>query len=136
MANEWVCLTNPTSFGTGTVADANALTKGTLMVIGSDPNTIVAATGTVADIPVGVCMQDKVANDGTTSVSVALNGDWDVIANGSIALGELVIPGAVANYVVTAPISGSLSNIGFSRILGKCLETASNLEQVRIRLML
>jgi hypothetical protein len=115
----------------GTVADGTALTRGTLMVLSADPNTIVAHSA-ANEIPVGILLQDKAANDGTTRVAVALDGDWDMVADGSVTLGQLVVPGAAVNDVKGINDT-MISNKFINQIVGICLETASDNEVVRVR---
>jgi hypothetical protein len=135
MASEWNCLKNYTRTKSVTVADANAIAKGTLLILSSDPNTATVHGTDVGSIPIGVTLEDKVASDGKTSMSVALDGEWDVVANGAIVLGYPVICGAVANTV--KQVHQSMISLEYIRcIMGTCMETASDTERVRIGLNL
>ena len=78
MANEAICYITPTRFSRVTVADANALTKGTVMAL-TTPNTG-AASSADNDVPAGILMESKAANDGVTEVTVALDGEWGLLA--------------------------------------------------------
>ena len=140
MANEWdlIAVVNADGFCrtvSVTVADATAIPKGTLITMSSDPNTGLAHAAGTGEIPLGITLQEKVANDGTTRMALAIDGIWDVVAKGAIALGDTVMPGATANMVSVTP-GGSLSVGNISRFMGICLETATDAERVLIRLKL
>ena len=108
--------------------------KGTLIVLADDPNKgdIHRSINTV---PLGFSVEEKTTDDTTkTSIGVKVRGDVDAVADGTITLGRLVVPGSVVNTVAQAPTS--LSGVGLTYVLGRCLETASDAEVVRIRLML
>lgn len=113
--------------------DSSTVLKGTLVVLAIDPNKgdIHRAVDT---IPLGFAVVEKKADDGQLTIPVKVRGDVDAVADGAITLGALVEPGAVANRVRAAPTS--LSGTGLRYILGRCLETASDAEVVRVRLML
>lgn len=135
MASEWNCLKNYTRVKSVTVADANAIAKGTLLILSADPNTAVVSATDNHSTPVGVTLEDKVASDGKTSMSVALDGEWDVVASGGITLGYPVICGSLANTVKL--VHQSMVSLEYTRcIMGTCMETASDTERVRIALNL
>jgi len=128
MANEAVCIETPKNIVRYTVADGNTITKGTILKLSADPNT--AAASSAADIFAGIAMMDKVANDGSTSISAALDGTWDITAAGTaITLGGIVSLSG-ANLIKQATAGELLTGASF----GKCLETASASEVVRVRL--
>lgn len=138
MANEADILTSSNlEYRQVTVADGTAIAKGALIVLGSDPNTGVIATGANTDIPLGFLAVEKAANDGQTTVPVLVRGDVDAVADGAITLGHLVVPGSVtANRVEQASAVSLSQQVVMRSVLGRCLETASDAEKVRIRLML
>jgi len=141
MASEWTLLNCPNADGflrtaTVTVANGTAITKGTLMVMSADPNTAIAHAG-LNDIPLGIALADKVANDGTTRIAIALDGDWDAYGTTGSAIGDIIVPSATANQFETLTVPGvTYSTRTFARMMGKCLETASAGECVRVRLNL
>ena len=116
-----------------TVADANALTKGTIMVVGSSPNTAVAHSA-VDELPLGILVEDKVALDGQTQVGIRVRGDVEIIAEASTVLGNMVVLAATANNVKEA--GGTVSTLQLSRIVGRALDTGSAGTFHTIRLML
>ena len=116
-----------------TVADANALSKGTLMVVGSSPDTAVAHSA-VDEIPLGILVEDKVALDGQTRVGIWVRGDFEILAEGSTVLGNLVCLANTVNNV--KEIGGTLSSLSLARILGRALDTGSAGTYHTIRLML
>ena len=138
MANEWVCMTNPRRFKSITVADANALVKGTLMMLSADPNTAVAHAAGSWPIPVGVLMEDKVALDGKTRMSVALDGEWEVTVDaGACTLGYPIMASTLTANDVAMVGDTAVSFQYLRSILGRCDETASASETgVRISLNL
>src|SRR3990167_2640444 len=117
-----------------TVADGTQISKGSLLVLSSDPNTATKHSAE-SQVPLGITTTEKVANDGATVVGVLVRGDVDMVAEVAITLGHLVIPGATANQVIGIT-SESISNSTLRFILGQCLETASAGARVRIRLRL
>ena|SRR3990167_2862557 len=134
MANEATLLeVNELEYRQLTVGDATAINKGTLMVITVDPNTGREHGGTINEIPVGFSAVEKTANDGQTTLPCQVRGDVDAVADGAITIGKLVCPGTVANRVREF---GAASIEKLDKVMGHCLETASDGEKVRIRLML
>jgi hypothetical protein len=138
MADEWVCKINPTRFDSVTVADANALTKGTIMCLSADPNTAIAHAAGVNLIPMGILMEDKVASDGKTSMAVALDGVWEAKADGvGVTLGYPVIPSITGGNLIQQVPDTYISQQFLRCVMGTCMETASASETgVRVRLNL
>lgn len=114
---------------TYTIANATAVSYGTVMVLGSDPRTAIAASATL-NVPAGIASSDKEASDGKTRISVYTNGIADMIASGAIVLGAHVVATA-NNYVRMANAADEASS--FSVIFGTCEETATDGEIVAIR---
>ena len=133
MSAEGVLLNRDDDIRYVTVADGTAITKGTLIVLSSDPNTGIAHSG-INQVPLGILVEDKVASDGQTLVGIRVRGDYDMVADGAIVLGELLEPGAAVNDVIT--LRTTISSGSLRLVLGRCLETASDNEVVRVRLLL
>lgn len=130
MANEAVCIEPYTKIKRYTVADGVAIAKGTILRISADPNTAGASVGN-GDPFAGIAIEEKVASDGITEIATAIDGVWDITTNASngITLGFMVaISGA--NLIRQAVVGDFVSGA----VLGKCLETASASEVVRVRL--
>ncbi len=121
------CIETPTKFERKTVADGTAIPLGTIMQLSSDPNTVTASSG--ADVFGGIAWEEKTASDGITELTVAMDGIWDIgAAEAAITLGGIVsLSGAnmVKQAVEAEMVTGA--------IVGKCQETASALETVRIK---
>lgn len=114
-----VCLQTPTRFRRYTVADGGAIPKGTLLKLTS-PMTA-AASGADNDVPAGVAMEEKVASDGITEITAALDGVWGITTSAAgITVGnEVTINGANEIKVYTT-LDGEK---GYT--LGRALETCS-----------
>lgn len=133
MANEADVLNRDGDIHYFTVADGNALNKGTLMILSADPRTA-AAHSADGQIPLGFSVEEKVANDGQIKLGVRTRGIVDAVCDGNVTLGDLLIPGAVANRLRSAP-AASLSNAGLRSIAGRALETGSDGEKIAVLLM-
>ncbi len=116
-----------------TVDDGTGLNKGTLMVMGSSPDTAVAHSA-LDELPLGILVEDKVASDGQTRVGIWVRGDFEILAEGSTTLGSMVVLAATANNVKSS--SGTLSELALARIVGRALDTGSGGTYHTIRLML
>lgn len=128
MANEAVCLETPTKFARYTIADGTGIAKGTILKISADPNT--AEASAAADIFAGIAIEEKVANDGITEISAALDGVWDIKdAGAGITLGGICSLNG-ANLIKQATEAEMVTGAAF----GKVLETAAAAEVVRVRL--
>ena len=117
-----------------TVADGTAINKGTIIVLSSDPNTGKAHSAE-DEIPLGILVEDKVANDGQTEVGIRVRGDVDVECDGAVTLGDWVKLGADANSVKVSS-GDSLSGSDLGRLFGIALETGSDNEVIRVRMRL
>jgi len=128
MANEAICLVAPTKFHTYTVADGNAIAKGTLLAM-SDPNTA-AATSADNDVFAGIAMEAKVANDGITRITAALDGVWALTATAAgITVGnQVTIAGANTIKIYTTLDDEK----GY--VVGRALETTAGSETIMVRL--
>lgn len=124
-----VCYETPTRFARYTVADGTTIPKGTLLKLTS-PNTAAAATAD-NDIVGGIAWMEKLALDGSTEITCALDGVWGITTSaGAITIGSLVgINGANEIKVMTA---GDFE-LGYT--LGRALETigaAATVIKVRV----
>jgi hypothetical protein len=130
MANEAIPYTTPTRFARVTVADANALAQYTIMKLTS-PNTA-AACSADNDVPAGILMSSKAANDGQTEMTVALDGEWGVLCS---AAGITIGNGVTINGANEIKIYTTLDDEkGY--VLGKALETVAAAVVMRIRVNL
>jgi hypothetical protein len=129
MANEAVCIETPKIIRRRTVSNTNAIAKGTILYFSADPNT--AAASSAADQSfAGIAIEEKVASDGITEISAAMDGVWDIKDSGAgMALGVACAIGG-ANLAVTADANDILNGawLGFTE------ETASASEVIRVRL--
>lgn len=113
-----------------TVADAVAITKGTVLQL-LDPRTASAAiTEKVACA--GIAAMDKEASDGSTSISAWTNGVFEMVASDAITIGAPVGLANTANYVFAV---GSTAASG-AYTIGYALEAASVGETINVRVRL
>ena len=119
-----------------TCANATAISKGTLLKL-TDPFTVAAYDGATvqAAVPLaGVAAMDKEANDGSTDISVWVQGRFEATASGAIAVGRAFV-GLANNYITEA--SGGITLAASGAIIGGyVLETAADAEKVNIILNL
>ena len=119
---------------TYTVADATAITKGTILRLHSGTRTA-KASGASGELPVGIAAADKVASDGSTKIGVYTNGVFILtLGVGAVYPGDLLIISG-ANLVVAAKgYATQAQTYNSGMILGKALETiaASGTGQVRV----
>lgn len=128
MANEAICLIPPTRFGRVLVADAAAIPKGTIIAL-TDPNTGAACTAD-NDVFGGIAMEEKVANDGITNLSVALDGVWALMATAAgITVGNDVTIGGANTIKVYSTLDDEKGYV-----VGKALETTAGSETIMVRL--
>jgi hypothetical protein len=131
MANEAIPYITPTRFSRVTVADANALTQYTLMKLTS-PNTA-AACSADNDVPAGILMSSKAANDGQTEMTVALDGEWGLLTSAAaITIGNQVTINGANEIKIYTTLDDEKGYV-----LGKALETigaAATVIRVRLNL--
>ena len=102
------------------VANGTAIAKGDILK--NTDNMNAELSGGTDDVVAGIAAEDKIANDGRTSLGVYREGFFTVLAGGAITLGEsLRTFGAGVNEVDTA---GNASLGG--KTLGIALETAND----------
>lgn len=114
-----------------TCADGTGIEKGSLLQLSSDPRTV-TKTSADGETFVGVAAMEKVANDGSTEISVYTNGIFDIKDSGlGITVGEIVkVDGA--NLIATADEAGAQAN---AEVVGQAYETAANGEVIAVRIL-
>ena len=114
-----VCLQTPTRFRRYTVADGTGIPKGTILKL-STPMTAAAASAD-NDIVAGIAWEEKVASDGITEITAALDGVWGMLtSNAAISVGQDVTINAANEIKVYTTLDGEKGYV-----LGKALETCS-----------
>ena len=114
-----------------TVADGTGISKGSLMVLTSDPNTITKSEN-LGEAFVGIASVDKEAGDGSTRLGVWTNLVADLTQNGDEAatVGDFaVISGA---NLIGAMGEGESALSAARMIVGQYEETATASEVVRV----
>ena len=130
MANEAIPYITPTRFGRVTVADANALAQYTIMAL-TNPNVGAASTAD-NDVPAGILMSSKAANDGQTEMTVALDGEWGILSTAAgITVGNQVTIGGANQIKIYTTLDDEKGYV-----LGKILETVSAAVVARVRVNL
>jgi len=129
MANEAVLIVEteiPINF---TVANATAITKGSILKM-TDPMTAII-TSAANDPVAGIIQSDKIASDGVTKAAVFREGVFKVSLSGSCTVGDALVTDASPNFVKTAPTSITLSG---SNIIGTALETGTTGQTILMEL--
>ncbi|MDD5051008.1 MAG: hypothetical protein PHV93_04720 [Candidatus Pacebacteria bacterium] len=112
-----------------TCADGTAIAKGAICKI-TDPRTTITMTG--IDNPIaGIAAAEKVANDGSTTISVYTDGIFDITAAaaGAQDIGKFAAPSATVNMFTAADAADLTQN----SIIGYLMEAADNDETVAVR---
>jgi hypothetical protein len=127
MANEAIPYIAPTRFARVTVADNTALTQYTIMKL-TTPNTA-AATSADNDVPAGILMSSKAANDGQTEMTVALDGEWGILCSAAgITIGNDVTMNGANEIKIYTTLDDEKGYV-----LGKALETVAAAVVLRVR---
>ena len=102
-----------------TCANGTGIEKGAILTM-TDPMTAATCVAN-ADIVAGIAAEEKIANDGKTSISVYRRGTFKVKASGSIGVGAAVITDGAGdpNEFITAGVDAE-------NIAGIALETATD----------
>jgi hypothetical protein len=135
MANEPIIIELLGTNGDGisyTVADASAIPKNSLMKL-TDPRTV-ALHAAAADVPiVGIAAHEKVANDGSTRMTVYTNliADVTAAAAGAQNVGKMVACSATAQMSTAADANDLLQN----STIGMVLEEQANDEVAAVRIL-
>lgn len=113
-----------------TIADINEISKGTLMKV-IDPRTVSGAIGRAEQVA-GITAEDKVANDGATTMGVYTHGIFDILVNerDGIRVGRAVVISG-ANQIAFS-VSGADFISG--AVLGHALESGDDNEVIAVRL--
>jgi hypothetical protein len=132
MANEAICYEAPTRFARYTVADGTTIAKGTILKLTS-PNTAIAS-GADNDPVAGIAWMEKLASDGSTEITAALDGVWGCLTSAAaITVGnQVTINGANEIKVYTTLDEEK----GY--VLGRALETigaTATVIKVRVNVM-
>lgn len=119
-----------------TCATSTAIPKGTYLKV-ADPYTASASTGT-ADVFIGFAHADvnnstDTAFNTETSVTADKGGIYELVASGSITVGDYVVTAAPGNYVMKATAAQSTSTQRV--IVGVALETASDGETINVEVL-
>jgi len=109
-----------------TVADGTGIEKGTLLKL-TDPNTVAASDG-AADVIAGIAAEEKIANDGKTTLAVYTRGYFIATAGGAITVGNALISSTGAANEVVAAAATSVN------LIGRALETASDTDTLLVEL--
>lgn len=127
MANEAICIEQPTEFARYDVADGVAIPYGTLVKLTDDHTA--AATSADSDTFAGIVWVAISATNTPDQVVVAKNGTWDLTdAGAGITVGGIVSIGG-ANTIKQAIAAELLTG----DLVGKAEETAGAAEVIRVR---
>ena len=104
-----------------TCADGTGIEKGTVLKL-TDPATVAAADGDT-DIVAGIAAEEKIANDGKTTIAVYTRGIFKGFAGAAgVTVGAAIITDVAtgaANELVNADVNSE-------NIVGRSLETATD----------
>jgi hypothetical protein len=114
------------------VSDSTGIAKGALLEL-QDPRTAILVTG--ANKPIaGIAAEEKVANDGATSIAVYTDGIFELKASGAISVGMSVVSDAAIGQIKAA---GAYETTASGAItMGYALETAADAEVINVRISL
>lgn len=115
-----------------TVADGVSVSKGSVLYLTDERIASGAALGTA---PVaGVAAMDKIANDGSTSISVWTDGIFEATASAAIAVGNPIAMDSLTNNTLITPASAQLGSGAIT--IGYAMGTAAADERINVRLKL
>lgn len=121
-----------------TVANATAISKGTLLILSSDPRTVTASSG-INQVFMGVANIDKEASDVSTRLGADVIGVFDMTVVAGTAdlpqIGDLVeLSGAnLIRAVRPRGVSGAEFISGAKFAFGRALESASASEVIAVK---
>ena len=104
-----------------TIADGNAISKGSILLL-SSPNTAAITTGDT-DSCAGIAAEEKVASDGQTKLSVFKSGIFKGFAG---AAGVTVGMGVITDTATGAANELVVADVNSEHIVGRALETATD----------
>jgi len=111
-----------------TCAEATGIEKGTLLELSGD-RTVIANTNDNAPV-VGIAAHEKVASDGSTTISAYTDGIFDMLTDaGTDSPGALMANSATENTLQTADAADLLQG----SVVGYLLEEAGNAEVAAVR---
>lgn len=110
-----------------TCADATGIEKGAILKL-SDPMTAALSDGE-EDYIAGICATEKIANDGTTSVAVYIDGLFSMKLSGSVTAGQAVAKAVNSNVIKAA----DATCVG-AKTLGIALETGVEGDNILVKL--
>jgi len=115
-----------------TTATLTEIKKGTFVIL-SDPRTV-AAHAAVNELCAGVTVADKPDDNALTNARVGVmeTGKIDMVADGNITVGDVLVLSAVANRCKTMPATLSANSLRY--IVGRALETATDGERINVDL--
>ena len=115
-----------------TCAEGTTIEKGTLLEL-EDPRTCKKVSG-AGVVLAGVAAMEKVAGDGSTTISVLTNfiGEMKISAGGTTVLGSGVRSAGADNTVTVAT---TLDN-ETGKSIGRSLETGANAELVSVKVQI
>jgi len=120
MANEATCIETPTIFLNRTIADGSATPIGTIMQL-TNNNTVVNSAAD-NDVFGGIAWEEKTANDGKTTIVVAMNGVWDIMFTAVAS-----VCGAIVNIATVNEVSDALgADLLTGSVVGKSEEDAND----------
>jgi len=116
-----------------TVADGNAIPKGTILELVDERTAKVASAAGV--VIAGIAAAEKVASDGSTTLAVYTNGIFDLTCatGGTATLGSFVRAAAATDNTIT--VATTLDN-ETGKAIGKSLATGINNEVIAVRVLL
>ena len=127
MANEAVCYETPTRFARYTVADGTTIPKGTILKLVT-PNSAMAANAN-DNVCAGIAMFEKVADDGNTEISAALDGTWGLLcSNAAITVGNQVTINGANEIKIFTTLDDEK---GYT--MGRALETVASNVVMKVR---
>lgn len=103
------------------VQDATAIPKGSLLELDADRRVIVATT---ANAPfVGIASHEKVASDGSTSISAYTDGVFDIVSDAGTDIRGTMMALSAADNVVETGVDADLLN---GSVVGYYIEAGTN----------
>lgn len=126
-----VCYETPTRFARYTVSNTVTIPKYTILAL-SSPNTA-AASSADNEVCAGIAMMEKLANDGSTEITAALDGVWGLKTSaGAITVGNQVGINGANEIKVYSTLDDEAG-----LVMGKALETigaAATVIKVRLNI--
>ena len=112
-----------------TCADGTAIPKGSILEL-SDPKTVAITNGDTDPI-IGIAAEEKIANDGKTTIGVYMEGIFKGYAG---AAGVTVGMGLITDTATGAANELVVADVNSEHIVGTALETASDTESFLFKL--